>query len=62
MKKLITIALLALVVSCAPANDKNTGTQTESTATQTAATKAPEPPPVVAKAAEEEKPMSYYEN
>ena len=62
MKKLVTIALLALVVSCAPANDKNTGTQTESTATETAATKAPAPAPVAAKPAEEEKPMSYYEN
>jgi peptidyl-prolyl cis-trans isomerase B (cyclophilin B) len=62
MKKLVTIALLALFMSCAPANDKNTGTQTESTATTTA-TKASEPAPVAAKpAAEEEKPMSYYEN
>lgn len=62
MKKLLTFALLALAMSCAPANDKNTGTQTESTGTESAAT-APAPAPApAAKPAEEEKPMSYYEN
>ena len=62
MKKLLTFALLALAMSCAPANDKNTGTQTESTGTESAAT-APQPAPApAAKPAEEEKPMSYYEN
>jgi len=63
MKKLLTLTLLALVMSCAPANDKNTGTQTESTASETSATTASQPAPVPeAKAAEEEKPMSNYEN
>lgn len=63
MKKLLTLTLLALVMSCAPANDKNTGTQTESTASETSATTASQPAPVSeAKAAEEEKPMSNYEN
>jgi len=62
MKKLLTFALLALAMSCAPANDKNTGTQTESTGTESAAI-APQPAPApAAKPAEEEKPMSYYEN
>ena len=63
MKKLLTLTLLALVMSCAPANDKNTGTQTESTATETTAVTASQPAPVPeAKAAEEEKPMSNYQN
>jgi len=63
MKKLLTLTLLALVMSCAPANDKNTGTQTESTASETSATTASQPAPAPeAKAAEEEKPMSNYEN
>jgi len=63
MKKLLTLTLLALVMSCAPANDKNTGTQTESTASETSATTASLPAPAPeAKAAEEEKPMSNYEN
>ncbi len=63
MKKLLTLTLLALVMSCAPANDKNTGTQTESTASEASATTAPQPAPAPeAKAAEEEKPMSNYEN
>ena len=63
MKKLLTLTLLALVMSCAPANDKNTGTQTESTASETSATTASQPAPVPeAKAAEEEKPMSNSEN
>jgi peptidyl-prolyl cis-trans isomerase B (cyclophilin B) len=63
MKKLLTLTLLALVMSCAPANDKNTGTQTESTASEMTATTASQPAPVPeAKAVEEEKPMSNYEN
>jgi peptidyl-prolyl cis-trans isomerase B (cyclophilin B) len=63
MKKLITVALLALAMSCAPANDKNTGTQTESTATEATAATASQPAPApAAKPAEQEKPMSYYEN
>jgi cyclophilin family peptidyl-prolyl cis-trans isomerase len=63
MKKLLTLTLLALVMSCAPANDKNTGTQTESTASEASATTASQPAPAPeAKAAEEEKPMSNYEN
>ena len=62
MRKLLTIALLAVVMSCAPANDKTTGTQTESTASTTAATQSQPAPVPAAKAAEEEKPMSYYEN
>jgi cyclophilin family peptidyl-prolyl cis-trans isomerase len=62
MKKLMTLALLALAMSCAPANDKNTGTQTESTGTENAATASQPAPAPAAKPAEEEKPMSYYEN
>ena len=62
MKKLLTFALLALAVSCAPANDKNTGTQTESTGTESATTASQPAPAPAAKPAEEEKPMSYYEN
>ncbi|HJW96365.1 MAG TPA: peptidylprolyl isomerase [Thermoanaerobaculia bacterium] len=62
MKKLLTFALLALAMSCAPANDKNTGTQTESTGTESAATASQPAPAPAAKPAEEEKPMSYYEN
>ena len=63
MKKLMTLALLALAMSCAPANDKKTtGTQTESTGTESATTATQPAPAPVAKSAEEEKPMSYYEN
>ena len=62
MKKLFAFALLALAMSCAPANDKNTGTQTESTGTESATTASQPAPAPAAKPAEEEKPMSYYEN
>jgi len=63
MKRLLTLALLALAVSCAPAGDKTTGTQTESTASTTSEATATVPPPApAAKPAEEEKPMSSYEN
>jgi peptidyl-prolyl cis-trans isomerase B (cyclophilin B) len=64
MRKLLTIALVALIGGCAPAGNNNTGTQTESTATaanETMASKPPAPAPA-AQPAEEEKPMSYYEN
>jgi cyclophilin family peptidyl-prolyl cis-trans isomerase len=66
MKRLLSIALLALAVSCAPAGNNNTGTQTESTATAANETMSTKPPATAsapaAKPAEEEKPMSYYEN
>jgi len=63
MKKLLTLALLGLAMSCAPANDKTTtGTQTESTASTTTATTSQPAAVPAAQPAEEEKPMSYYEN
>ena len=69
MKNLICAALALAVVACAPANNTNTASETaaatataSTTTNTTAAPTTGGAPAATPKAAEEERPMSYYEN
>ena len=69
MKNLICAALALVVVACAPANNTNTASETaaatataSTTTNTTAAPTTGGAPAATPKAAEEERPMSYYEN
>ena len=66
MKKMLSMAALLVLAACAPANhDKTTTTETTETTATSANTTMPTNPaaaPEIQKPAQEEKPMSYYEN